>query len=184
MGVWNFLVEGGTGTGKTTVCHELRRRGYDAVNGDTDLAVVLQAGSAPVRPSWRAARHEDSPAARQAEVDHTSHGWDADLVRSLAADQTARFTFFGGGSRNAQRFLDVFDAVFVLHVDRATLLRRLEQRADGDWGSTPEQRELVLRLHAAGDDVPPGTAIDATAPLSVVVDQLVAAAEAVAHAGR
>ena len=28
MGVRNFLVEGVSGTGKTSVCHELRRRGF------------------------------------------------------------------------------------------------------------------------------------------------------------
>jgi hypothetical protein len=164
MGRWNFLVEGGTGTGKTSVCHELQRRGHDAVNGDTDLAIRLSPGLVPTT----------------AEEVHRNHGWDEARVRELAAEPAARFTFFCGGSRNSSSFLDVFDAVFVLEVDRATLLRRLDQRADDDWGSTPEQRELVLRLHAAGDDVPPGTAIDATTPLKVVVDQLVAGAEAVA----
>lgn len=165
MGRWNFLVEGVSGTGKTSVCHELRRRGYDAVNGDTDLAVRLSSDLAPTTA---------------AEI-HGNHGWDPTLVRSLAAARIARFTFFCGGSRNVASFLDVFDGVFVLEVDRATLVRRLDQRADDDWGSTPEQRELVLRLHAAGDDVPPGTAIDATAPLAAVVDELLAAAEAIAR---
>ncbi|RYB93111.1 nucleoside kinase [Nocardioides oleivorans] len=164
MGALNFLVEGVTGTGKTSVCHELRRRGYDAVNGDTDLAIRLSPGLVPT----------------SAEDVHGNHGWDATLVRSLAADRAARFTFFCGGSRNSASFLDVFDAVFVLEIDRATLLRRLDARADDDWGSTPEQRDLVLRLHATGDDVPPGMAIDATAPLETVVDELLTAAKAFA----
>ena len=38
MGVRNCLVEGVSGTGKTSVCHELNRRGYHAVNGDRELA--------------------------------------------------------------------------------------------------------------------------------------------------
>ena len=38
MGVSNVLVEGVSGTGKTAVCHELRRRGHHAVNGDRELA--------------------------------------------------------------------------------------------------------------------------------------------------
>ena len=49
MGVRNYLIEGvsGTGktsvctdsgTGKTSVCTELQRRGYHAINGDTELA--------------------------------------------------------------------------------------------------------------------------------------------------
>jgi len=38
MGQRNFLVEGVSGTGKTSVCHELTRRGFMAINGDRDLA--------------------------------------------------------------------------------------------------------------------------------------------------
>lgn len=157
MGVRNFLVEGVSGTGKTSVCHELRRRGFEAVNGDTDLAHVLSPGS---------------PGTTAADL-HANHGWDVGRVRSLAADRSERLTFFCGGSRNFADFLDVFDAVFVLAVDRATLMARLDGRPSGEWGSTPEQRALVLRLHDVGGDVPPGVTVDATAPLGVVVDELV-----------
>ncbi|WP_255508672.1 hypothetical protein [Micromonospora sp. A202] len=38
MGLRNYLIEGVSGTGKTSVCKELQRRGYDAVNGDRELA--------------------------------------------------------------------------------------------------------------------------------------------------
>ena len=34
MGKRNYLIEGVSGTGKTSVCQELRRRGYVAINGD------------------------------------------------------------------------------------------------------------------------------------------------------
>jgi broad-specificity NMP kinase len=37
MGMRNYLIEGVSGTGKTSVCKELQRRGYDAINGDTEL---------------------------------------------------------------------------------------------------------------------------------------------------
>ena len=38
MGVTNYLIDGVSGTGKTSVCRELHRRGYQAINGDTELA--------------------------------------------------------------------------------------------------------------------------------------------------
>ncbi len=38
MGVRNYLIEGVSGTGKTTVCDELRRRGYHAIHGDRELS--------------------------------------------------------------------------------------------------------------------------------------------------
>ncbi len=38
VGVRNYLIEGVSGTGKTSVCEELQRRGYHAVHGDRELA--------------------------------------------------------------------------------------------------------------------------------------------------
>ena len=38
MGIRNYLIEGVSSTGKTSVCNELQRRGYHAIHGDRDLA--------------------------------------------------------------------------------------------------------------------------------------------------
>jgi hypothetical protein len=38
MGKRNYLIEGVSGTGKSSVCQELRRRGYVAIDGDRELA--------------------------------------------------------------------------------------------------------------------------------------------------
>jgi hypothetical protein len=38
MGIRNYLIEGVSGTGKTSVCDELQRRGYHAIHGDRELA--------------------------------------------------------------------------------------------------------------------------------------------------
>lgn len=40
MGIKNYLIEGGSGTGKTSVATELERRGYHVVHGDQVLAYV------------------------------------------------------------------------------------------------------------------------------------------------
>lgn len=157
MGGRNYLVEGVSGTGKTSVCHELRRRGHDAVNGDTDLA--YQGDPVTGRPTDTAL--------------HEHHLWDAHRVGELVADDRAPVTFFCGGSRNFRQFIHLFDGVFVLEVDRATLLRRLDLRVGDDWGARPSERDLIIRLHRTGEDVPgTGIAIDATRPLAEVVDEI------------
>jgi broad-specificity NMP kinase len=156
VGIRNYLVEGVSGTGKTTVCRELRRRGYHAVNGDADLA--YQGDPVTGEPTG-GSRHEH-------------HVWRVARVRALAADRSEAVTYFCGGSRNVAQFLDVFDAVFVLAVDRPTLERRLDGRPVDEWGGRAEERELVLRLHATGEDTPEGTVIDATAPIGTVVDEI------------
>ncbi len=154
----NYLVEGVSGTGKTAVCHELVRRGYHAINGDRELA--YQGDPATGEPLEDGASHEH-------------HLWHVDRVRALVADQRDAVTFFCGGSRNFAQFIDLFDEVFVLDVDRATLERRLDQRPPGEWGSEPTERDLVLRLHRTEEDIPStSVVIDATRPLADVVDEI------------
>ena len=89
------------------------------------------------------------------------------------ADQNDPISFFCGGSRNFQRFIDLFDAVFILDVDVVTLKRRLAERHEDEFGGKPAEQELVLQLHATKEDNPKNaTAIDATAPLASVADDI------------
>ena len=157
MGVRNYLVEGVSASGKTSVCRELLRRGYHAINGDTELA--YQGDPRTGEPTDTA--------------DHEHHLWDVDLVRTIAADGHARATFFCGGSRNFHQFLGVFDEVFLLDIDADTLKQRLGQRPPDEWGSKPSERDLIVRLHATSADIPTaGVVIDATRPLANVVNEI------------
>jgi hypothetical protein len=165
VGVRNFLVEGVSGTGKTSVCAELRRRGHHAVNGDTDLA--YQGDPVTGEPS-------------SGEPSHWHHLWRVDDVRTLAADRSHRVTFFCGGSRNHAQVVDLFDGVFVLTIDADTLASRLGLRADDVFGGRADERALVERLHASGEDTPDGIAVDATLPLVVVVDEILERAASIA----
>ena len=165
MGNRNYLIEGVSGTGKTTVCKELRRRGFHAVNGDTDLA--YQGDPETGDPT------DDVPS-------HWHHIWDVDRVRAMVADQSERFTFFCGGSRNFAKFQDLFDGVFVLEIDLDTLHHRLDQRPDDEYGARQSERDLIIRLHRTKEDSPKnGIPIDATAPLAQVVDEIVRRAQAI-----
>lgn len=168
MGVRNYLVEGVSCTGKTSVATELERRGHDVVHGDRELAYQGDPVTGAPLPGVR----------------HEHHVWDVGRVRELVADRSAPVTFFCGGSRNHPRFVDLFDEVFVLDVDRQTLLDRLDHRPADEWGARPDERELVLRVHRTGEDVPAGTPIDATRPLGEVVDEIERRAVRAGLAGR
>ena len=163
MGRRNFLVEGVSGTGKTSVCDELQRRGFHAIHGDRELA------------------YQGDPETGEPTDDggHAHHIWRVDRVKALVADKHEAVTFFCGGSRNFSKFIDLFDGVFVLEVDLDTLRRRLDERPDSDWGSGGSPGwELVARLHQTREDVPPdGIPIDATAPLASVVDEIIRRAQ-------
>ncbi len=168
MGVRNYLIEGVSGTGKTSVCHELRRRGYHALNGDRDLAYRgdPKTGEPVDRPV-----HEN--VADSIAWVHEHQIWDVDKVESVVADQSNAISFFCGGTRNFPRFIDLFDGVFVLDVDLDTLIRRLARRPEDEFGGRPCERELIVRLHATKEDIPKGgVVIDANAPLERVVDEI------------
>jgi hypothetical protein len=166
MGRTNFLVEGVSGTGKTTVGEELQRRGHHVVHGDRELAYQ---GDPVTGEPTEASGHEH-------------HLWHVDKVRALVADHDEPVTFFCGGSRNFGRFIDLFDGVFVLQVDADTLHRRLDARPDSEWGGgKPPSRDLVARLHATQEDVPQGgIPIDATASVADVVDEILRQVERLA----
>ncbi len=40
MGKRNYLIEGVSGTGKTSVAEELQRQGYNVIHGDRELGYV------------------------------------------------------------------------------------------------------------------------------------------------
>jgi thymidylate kinase len=103
-----------------------------------------------------------------------------DRVRTLAADRHQPVAFFCGGSRNFSKFIDLFDGVFILDVDRDTLIRRLEERPEDEFGGKQAERDFIVRLHQTKEDVPNhGIVIDATAPIAQVVDEIVLKAKQV-----
>ena len=168
MGRRNYLIEGVSGAGKTAVCTELQRRGYQAIHGDRELAYRGHPETGlPMAPET------DTPTAAW----RSEHQiWDVAKVQALVANQEEPVTFFCGGSRNFAKFIDLFDGVFVLDVDLDTMNRRIDERValdPTDFGGKPEERELAVRLHQTKQDIPNnGIIIDATAPLARVVDEI------------
>ena len=124
MGIRNYLIEGVSCAGKTSVCKELQRRGYHALNGVRELAYQGDPETGePVQGITGLAVHE-------------YHIWHVDKVKALVANQDEAVTFFCGGSRNFPKFIDLFDDVFILEVDLNTLNRRLDERPeDGGRGT-------------------------------------------------
>jgi len=160
MGVKNYLIDGVSCAGKTAVCDELQRRGYQAIHGDRELAY------------W--GDPKTGVPADDSSDEHHTWIWDVEKVRALVADQNHAATFFCGGSRNSDRFIGLFDEVFILEIDLNTLNRRLAARPKNEWGGTASEGESFARLqHKTGEGLPKNAIIiDATAPLSRVVDTI------------
>ena len=170
MGRRNVLIEGVSGSGKTSVATELQRRGYQVIHGDRELK--YRGDPETGAPVAEPATFLDDRSRAEWISEHLC--WPVERVRALVADTTEAVTFFCGGSRNTAQFIHLFDAVFVLDIDRDTLNRRLDERPDDDWAGRGRhaEREVAVRLHDTKQDLPDGIVIDATASLAGVVDEI------------
>jgi hypothetical protein len=149
----NYLVEGLSGAGKSSVYEELIRRGYKAISTDRAWKVHADPDTGiPVRPS------------------HST--WNEQKAVSELESPEPDVLFVCGSSRNRDRFLPYFTKVFNLRIDDDTMRRRLEERTNNEFGKQPEELELMLRLNRS-DAKPAGAVdVDATRPLRQVVDEL------------
>lgn len=143
----NYLVEGLSGAGKSSVYEELIRRGYKAISTDR---------------AWK----------RHAAPDAGGSMWDEQkAVKELQSPEPDAL-FVCGSSRDRDRFLPYFTKVFNLRIDDDTMRRRLQERTNNDFGKQPDELELMLRLNRS-DEKPAGAIdVDATQPLDQVVDEV------------
>ena len=155
MGRRNYLIDGVSGAGKTAVCTELQRRGYQAIDGDRELAYQ---GDPDTGQPTDGRKHEHS-----ATFISEHHIWDVEKVNAFVANQDEAVTFFCGGSKNSSKFIALFDGVFVLAVDLDTSLRRIDERValdPTDWGGTPEEREITVRMYHISHESSPSAKRD------------------------
>ncbi len=170
MGIRNYLIEGGSGVGKSTVARELEQRGYHVIHGDRVLSYYGDpVTGAPV---------EKNPFDNEADNIQWRYErwiWPVDRVRTLIADHSQNMTFFCGHSANLPQFIELFDEVFVLTTDVATLDRRIAGRLDDEFGGKPIERDFVVKFHETRYGLPTNAiSIDSTPPVAEVVDSILA----------
>jgi len=152
----NYLVEGLSGTGKSSVYEELIRRGYKAVSTDRAWAYHAQPGTGlPGGP-----------------MHHDNWMWDQQRAISELESAEPEVLFVCGSSRNRDDFLPYFAKVFNLRIDDATMRHRLQNRTNNEFGKQHEDVELMLELNRREARPAGAIDIDATQPLNQVVDTL------------
>ena len=149
-------MEGLSGTGKSSVYEELVRRGYTAIS--TDRAWAYSADHETGLPGGPGG--------------HDNWMWDREKAVSELERPEPDVLFVCGSSRNRDHFLPYFKKIFNLRIDDDTMRRRLEGRTEDDWSLGKDGVELMLELNRS-DEGPSGAIdVDATQPLTQVVDEL------------
>jgi hypothetical protein len=157
----NYLVEGLSGSSKSSVYEELIRRGYKAISTD-------RAWKYPVDPDTGL---PGGP------IRHANPAWDEQKAVGELESPEPEVLFVCGSSRNRDRFLRYFTKIFNLRINDDTVRRRLQERTNNDFGRQPEELEHVLTLNRS-DETPAGAIdVDATQPLRQVVDELLRLAD-------
>jgi shikimate kinase len=154
------LITGMSGTGKSSVIHELAARGCRAHDLDT-----------PEWSHWIDADASDplTPAEGKDWV------WQEDRVRRLLSTPGDGTLFVGGCAENMGRLFSLIDTVILLSAPVETIMERLAARSPGGYGNAAEDRRKVSALISTIEPLLRQSAhheIDTRAPVAATVDRI------------
>jgi broad-specificity NMP kinase len=125
-----ILITGMSGTGKSSVIEELRGRGYEAVDTDSD-AWCEWVSVPPAEPSSNAEPEQD---------------WiwkEEEMTALLRAERDAPL-FVCGCKSNQGQFYPLFDQIVLLSAPADVLLDRVATRTTNSYGKTEEERAQII----------------------------------------
>ncbi len=160
-----MYITGNSGTGKSSIAKALSAQGIKAIDIDDNLChwenkythetVGLEPGSSD---EW-----------------HEAHDWVCDIERLKKMIGIAGDVVVVGCPANQDECLDLFDKFFVLQCRPETIVTRIQQRDDNDFGKHPAEQKRILDWQKTFDDemIQKGaTPLDAERPLSVVAAEI------------
>jgi broad-specificity NMP kinase len=167
------LIVGTSGSGKSAVCKELKARGYDAIETDTDIFNALSIAYFRDKQSGEGV-HMPWPPPKNWH-DENDWVWRVDILDQRLQASDKSHVFACGDSRNKNETFKLFDKIFLLKADDKTLRQRILTRGDNYFGKAEDEfawiieqnNSLPQEVEAAG-----GIMIDATQPLIKVVDDI------------
>lgn len=167
-----IYVTGIAGAGKSAVCKELKKRGYETHEADDGLSAFYDnvTGDEVIRPVDVAERTTEW---------RSKHIWkmSREKLLKLKGASSGKTVFICGVASNEDEYLDVFDKVFALTVDLPTLKQRINERDDNSFGKLPHEMQTILEWQKGVDkhyDKVGAHKIDANQPLLAVVDKILA----------
>ena len=161
-----YLITGLPGSGKSTVCDELKSRGYKAYDGDYDhLAHWFdQNGNIATRGT-----EERTPEFIQT---HT-RAIPKKTIEAFAQKATKADIFICNDPENEDELAPYFVQIFAMILDEDTRQNRVASRTNNSWGKTPHERARDLAIRPIAErryKQANYTHLDASLPTSEIVD--------------
>ncbi len=164
-----IYITGVSGTGKTTLAKELKKRGYHAISIDEVENLCswvnqetgnTHMGEAELNPEF---------------VD--KHDWicDINLLKRMM-EEGANPVFVLGMPGNREQFYPLFDKILLLQCSPEIFCSRIDQRTDNDFGKHPEIRKQILnKFQKYNEDMisKGAIAINTERPINEVADEVI-----------
>lgn len=171
-----YSITGNSGAGKSSVCDELTRRGWQAYDADRDICRWYERASGQL-----VAYHRD--AATRPTDWHERHEFlmSAERVAELAALARDQLVFLCGVAPNDLDLSRYFEQVIFLLIDRQTMHARVTSRTNNAFGHSADQLAAMDTWYAptvAKYSEVTAVVVDAEQGLNEVVDDILAAVTA------
>ena len=158
------LLTGMSGTGKSSVIHELVTRGYKAIDGDLE-EWSKEVPFVPIPGIDDEDNHPD-----------TEWIWREDRIEELLSTEDADVLFVTGCCVNMPKFYPQFDHIILLSAPNSVIVHRLQTRTDNPYGKRPGELDRVLGHVKTVEPLlrkAAGHEIETSVPLTDVVDRII-----------
>lgn len=134
----SILITGVAGSGKSSVCEELRKRGYKAY----DIENIHGLFNMVHKKTGKIADKYDNDNLEWVK----QHDWicNKNKLQELVGKNAKGIVFYCGTASNLDELLFLFDKIFLLKVSPKILRERLNTRKSNDFGRTSEVQEWIL----------------------------------------
>ncbi len=166
-----IYITGISGSGKSAVAGELKKRGYEAIDADNEGY-----------NSWYNNETKELVPSPGDKIVHTpewfdNFGWvtSIEMVTKLAKRALNKTIFFCSTAGHEKELWKLYSKVICLTIDEKTLMQRVAGRDSNSFGKEPHELEAILKWHKTSPDNYRkfgATIVDANKPLNQVVDEI------------
>ncbi len=136
-----IYITGVSGTGKTTIAHELEKRGFYVISIDEVNNLC----------SWINKETGEKEGGKDADMNVEfvhKHDWICDIeYLNKLINKDTDLVFVTGMATNQDDFLYLFNKIILLECDPDTFCKRIEERTDNNFGKDKKVQEGILNRY-------------------------------------